>query len=100
MENADRRAQPRLPAEQTVQVTALAPGEISLIGRVVQVSGKGMRFLLDAPIESGTVVQVDFGDAQLSGEVRYCHPEDGNFAVGLQLERPTASLPNLIRILR
>ena len=96
----DRRMQPRLPAEQTVQVTILGANEISIIGRVVEVSGRGMRLLVDCPVEPHSPILIDLGDSSLSGEVRYCRAGDTGFVIGLQLEQAPGGVKNLVGMLR
>ena len=95
-----RRKQPRLPAEQTVQLTVLGTTEISIIGQVVNVSGTGVRLLVDCPVEPGSPIQIDLGTSVLVGEVRYCQAEEQKVALGIQLEKPVKSANDLTRVLR
>ena len=98
--NEQRRKQGRLPAEQTVQLTVLGTTEVSIIGRVVNVSGRGVRLLADCPVEPGSSIQIDLGASVLMGEVRYCQAEGQQFGLGIELEKPVNSAGDLTRILR
>jgi hypothetical protein len=100
MTSADRRAQPRLSAEQTVQVTILGASDVLAIGRVEEISARGMRLLVDCRVEPGSKVQIDSGDTSLAGNVRYCRTEDRGFVIGLQLEAPTFRPTEIVRMLR
>ncbi len=92
--------QPRLPAEQTVQLIIPGTTELSIIGQVVDISRSGMRLLAGCPVEPGSPVHIDLGTSSLSGEVRYCHAGKQGFAIGIQLEHATLSLSNLAYMLR
>ena len=94
-----KRKQLRLPAEQTVQLTVLGTAEFLIIGQVVNVSGSGVRLLVDCPVEPGSQIQIDLGTSALIGEVRYCRAEEQKFALGIQLEKPINSVSDLTRVL-
>jgi hypothetical protein len=96
----ERRRQFRLPAEQTVQLTVLGMTDISVIGKVVDVSSRGVGLLVPCTIEPGSKIQVGLGDSALFGEVRYCQAEGQEFALGVQLEKPINSVSDLVRVLR
>ncbi len=71
-----------------------------IIGQVVDVSGCGVRLLVDCPVEPGSPVQIDLGSSAMIGEVRYCQAEEQVFALGIQLEKPINSVSDLTRVLR
>jgi hypothetical protein len=98
--NTQKRTQLRLPAEQTVQLTILGTTELSIIGEVVNVSGGGVRLLVDCPVRPGSPIQVGLGASALIGEVRYCQAEEQRFALGIQLEKRINSVSDLARVLR
>jgi hypothetical protein len=66
-------------------------------GHVLNISGKGMRILVDRPLPSGTLLEVNREGTLLLGEVCYCHhlPGGNQFTVGLQVEH---SLSNTIEM--
>lgn len=83
----DLRRELRLETDQQVTVTVLDETGTKLLGRIVNLSGRGLRLRLSRPIPTGAAVQVEGNDSLFLGEVCYCHPEAKGFAVGLQLDQ-------------
>jgi c-di-GMP-binding flagellar brake protein YcgR len=93
------RREPRIEVSQPVQVTILQKPETQLRGHVLNISGRGMRLLLDRPVTSGIPIKIRWENTLVLGEVCYCQrlPEGKEFAVGLRLEH---CLTNTVEIAR
>jgi len=94
----EKRFELRFQVHQAVQVTLLAR-DLRLAGHIADISGRGMRLLLNAALPVGAAVRVDLDDSLLLGEVRYCIRNDDQFAIGLQLDQGIPSLSELDRLL-
>ncbi|HPQ17311.1 MAG TPA: PilZ domain-containing protein, partial [Bryobacteraceae bacterium] len=68
----ERRAGPRYEAGQSAQARLLDGGSDVFPVRIENVSGAGMRLLLDRPLALGALIKVEWDDVLLLGEVRYC----------------------------
>jgi hypothetical protein len=92
----ERRREPRIACYQTAWLTLLTTDDRAPIGgRAIQISGHGMRVILDEPIPVGAPVSIETGDWLALGEVCYCGLEYAHFAVGLQLEEFLPGLQEL-----
>ncbi len=81
-----RRREPRIECDQPVSLTNLEDPGVSVPGRIVNFSAAGTRMLLSCQVRPGTLVKVELEGTILLGEIIYCSPEGGEFAVGLKLE--------------
>ena len=91
-----------LPVATQVRLTILGDGtgeETTLKASVGNLSGRGVRLLLDRPLALDTAVRVDFqhdeDGALLLGEVVYCVQEGNHFAIGLELHHSLVHLTSL-----
>jgi len=93
-----------LPLSQPVIVNLLSDPLPDGTPRVLQatlanLSGRGMRIMLEHPLPLDTAIRVDFRweseDALMLGEVVYCIPEGELFAVGLELHHSLVHLTSL-----
>ncbi len=90
----ERRAVQRFTSAAPVRVTVLKTGAV-LRGRAADMSGRGMRLVLDAPVVSGAMLQIEIEDALLLGEAVYCRREGAAFATGIQIEHALYDVPRL-----
>ena len=67
-------------------------------GRVLDLSGRGMRLLLDRPLQCSAAIKVEAGDALVLGEVRYSVPAPAGFEVGIELQHSLVGLTELARL--
>lgn len=95
----DRRREPRLEVQEPVEITILTEPEIHFRGWTVNISGRGMRLLLEQPVPLGSAIRVDLSDRVLLGEACYCQPEGDRWVAGLQLEHCLARAAELARLL-
>lgn len=92
------RSQPRLQADEVVQVTVLGDREIPLEGRVANYSCYGIRLLIPERVAIGAAVKVEWSNTLLLGEVCYCQPCKGEFAIGMSLEHAIYNTLELARL--
>ena len=95
----ERRREPRIRIDEYVRVTALTdpPGN-PIIGKTVDLSGRGLSLVLPQSVPRGVPVRVDQSDRLLLGDIVYCLEDDGVFRVGIQVDqtlRHTADLQAL-----
>jgi hypothetical protein len=94
----DRRKEPRLRADEPALMTVLdEPGRV-FAGRIADMSGRGMRLLVEEPVRPGAAVQVDWADALLLGEVCYCQVAEGGYSIGLNFEQALFDTAELARL--
>lgn len=62
------------------------------------VSGRGLRVVLDAPVPLDAAVRVDLDDSIILGEVCYCEPWGTQWALGLEMEQSLSDLRGLCRL--
>ena len=72
----------------TARVTLLDSPDISLMGRLANLSAHGLSLILDRELPAGTSVKVQWGTAEFSGEVIYCRHNGHEFLSGLRVEDP------------
>ncbi len=96
----ERRSEPRFDAQKTVIVTLLEENGAQLPALAVEVSGNGMRLILNRPVPIGAAVKVEPDDAMVLGEVCYCQPRSGGFLIGLKLNQVLSNLDQLAKLNR
>jgi hypothetical protein len=96
----EKRAGVRFPAGQSVRVTLLSHPPDQFSARVVNLSGKGMRLLLDRPISPGAPLKIEWVETLLLGEVCYCEAVEGGYAAGLELQHALLQTSELARLSR
>jgi hypothetical protein len=95
----ERRQEQRIRIDEYVRVTLLTdpPGN-PIIGKTVDLSGRGLSLILPQSVPRGVPVRVDQCDRLLLGDIVYCLEEDGAFRIGIQVDqalRQTADLEAL-----
>jgi len=94
----NKRKEPRVEVSGPARVTLPGEGNRQVRGEAVNVSGSGLRLMLEEPVVPGTPIMVDWEGAQAMGEVCYCRQEQGAFAVGLKLESALIGTGDLLRL--
>jgi len=92
------RREPRFETTQPVRLTVLGERQTELYGNVVNLSGTGMRLIVNGAIPQGAAVKLEFEERLLLGEVCYCEPMGGDYAVGLNLEHSLVHTQELARL--
>jgi len=96
----DRRREPRTSCYQTVRLVILGENSVSLRANLIQLSGHGLRLVVDQHVPVNSLVRVDAPDWIAFGEVSYCVAERSHYAVGLQLDQAIMDLNELGEIKR
>ena len=94
------RREPRFEVNQPVEVTILGNPDTRMAGRVADISGSGMRLLIDRPVALGSAVRVDLANSLLLGEVCYCRQEVALYAIGVRLEHLLTNIGDLARLMQ
>jgi hypothetical protein len=94
----DQRRQPRLDVTGAARVTLLGEPRKQVGGRVINLSGQGIRLMLDEPVSPGTLLAIEWADTEVMGEVCYCEQAEGGFAAGVRLEHVLLHTTELARL--
>ena len=93
----DSRRERRFETDQPATVTCLRTGS-QLTGRIVEVSGGGMRVLTPLRLPADDTVKVECNDTLWLGEVSYSEQvPEGGYATGLRLEHALYGTAELAR---
>lgn len=96
----EQRGEPRIDVEQTVRLTTLGGQSEELPAQIANLSGTGMRLLVDRHIPAGATLRVEWDQILLLGEVCYCQSVDGGYAIGVELEHALLHTRELHRLAR
>ena len=91
----DRRREPRIACYQRAALTLLGGKRRTIPCHAIDLSGQGMRIVLDEPLPVNTPVTIEIGDWMALGEVRYSQREYSHYAVGLELDQVVMGLREL-----
>jgi hypothetical protein len=84
---ADRRREPRYPADGRCEITPLSGGQDVLAGRVADVSRSGLRIQLPRQFQKGSRLRVQFGSMLVFVVVRWCCWVEGDtWEVGAEID--------------
>ena len=64
-------------------ITALHNDDAIFRARFVDLSSESVRIKLDADLEVGSLLRLEFGDDLMMTEVRDCEPDEGEYRAGL-----------------
>lgn len=84
----------------SVRVTLLGEPARQVSGRIVDVSGEGVRLMLDEPAAPGAPLAIEWEDTQALGEVCCCEAAEGGFAASVRLEHVLLHTSELARLAR
>ncbi len=94
----ERRSEPRFQLNQPARVTVLRDARPVLEGRLLNVSGRGMRIALPSPVPVGTPLKIEIGDALILAEVAYTTQDAGSLQAGLKIDQILSGLSELMRL--
>lgn len=85
---SERRAEPRIDADQPATLRLLNPlqASVRIFAHVIESSRGGLKLRLDRPLMPGTLIQVRTGGRLLLGEVRFCNSVGSVFHAGVRLQ--------------
>lgn len=83
-QDPNQRREARIAADTPVLLSVLnILGEPGFPGRVIDMSGSGLRVSVGLPVPCGAKVQLEGPDMVVLGEVCRCDEQDGSYEVGL-----------------
>jgi hypothetical protein len=94
----EKREEARIPFDQSVELTVLSDEPVSMHARISNLSGRGMRVVVDDPIPLDTAVRIDMDNSLILGEVCYCERIEGHWAVGVEMEHSLSDLRGLCQL--
>ena len=94
----EQRKQVRVPVQRPVKLTVLGDSPMEMEGYLSNISGRGLRMTLSEAIPVNAAIRVDVDNSMLLGEVCYCEPFGGQWAVGLEMEQSLSDLSGLCRL--
>lgn len=86
----ERRREPRIACYQRAWLTVLGENHRSIACHAIELSGRGMRIVLDQDVPPGTPIAIETRDWMAFGEVCYSRHEYTHYAVGLRLDQALA----------
>ena len=95
---SDRRREPRFSTDQSAVLVLLSEGDLRLPVQVLEISGTGLRLLLNRLVHVDSAVRIDLNDCILLGEVCHCAPAPGGYLCGVQLEQALTNVSDLVRL--
>jgi hypothetical protein len=96
----EHRAETRFESEQIVRVATLGEPPEEFLAQIENVSGTGLRLLVDRFVPAGMPLKIEWNQILLLGDVCYCQPAERGFAIGLQLEHALLHTGELARLAR
>ena len=85
----------------TSVLTVLGDSETRVLhGRVVDLSGRGLRLILPEQIANDSAIKIEMGDHLLLGEVAYGHDWGGEWHIGVEVQQSLLHTPDLERLRR
>jgi len=95
----ERRFDTRFPSDLQVRVTDLDHDAESSTGTLLDISVAGICVLLPVLKPAGSLVQLDFAETVLYGQIAYANEENGTFRTGITVERVLVRASDLSNIL-
>ena len=97
--HTDFRRERRLPVNTPVTVKLLGMlGEPTSLGRVLDMSGSGLRAMVPLPVPCGARVRIEADGAMLLGEVVRCQPAGEMYSVGVAVSHAEAVDRELVSV--
>jgi len=96
----DRRGNTRIAAAHVipVQVTGLGNLQLRTSGRILDISSNGLRISTSAAVPVGSFLQLQFEDATIFAEVRYCLGHKHGYTIGVFVEEILLGTSELARL--
>jgi hypothetical protein len=96
----ERRGNTRIAASQVIPVQVIGLGGLELLtsARIVNVSPNGLRMSTSEAIPVGSFLRLEFDDATIFAEVRYCERQKHAYAIGVYVEEILIGTSELARL--
>lgn len=96
----ERRGNTRIAASQVIPVQVIGLGDLQLLtsARIVNVSPNGLRLTTSEAIPAGSFLRLEFDDATIFAEVRYCEREKHAYGIGVYVEEILIGTSELARL--
>ena len=85
---------------EPITITTMGAERKAITGTVLNASGTGLGLAVSEPVEPGTAVRIDLGEVLLLGEIVYCQPAKGAWAIGLELDQVLVASNELATLAR
>jgi hypothetical protein len=79
----EQRSESRVGLDEPIMITPLRNDDAIFLGRFIDSSSEGMRIKLNADLEVGSLLRLEFGDDLMMTEVCHCEPDEGEYSAGL-----------------
>jgi len=86
--NMNKRNRLRFSTDMVATITGIDEPDISMRGRLANLSAHGLSLILPGEIPSGITVKVEWGESQVQGKLIYCQSYGNEYRAGLQVEDP------------
>ena len=93
------RSEPRYEIDQPLMVTDLRVGLGPFLGRLVNLSARGVQVILNWELAVSSEVKIEWDGTLLLGAVVYCKPQGGEYSIGVALEHAVYDTHLLTEIL-
>jgi len=100
MYNMNQRRDSRWAADMSACVTVFGSVDRLILGKVRNVSSRGIGLSVDTPIPPGAALKIEIADSMLLGEVIYCRADGESYYTGIELEQVLHGLLELSQTLR
>ena len=84
----NRRNRLRFSTDMFVTITGVDDTVVSMKGRLANLSAHGLSLILPGKVPSGIIVNVEWGEYKVQGQLIYCQPYGNEYRVGLEVEDP------------
>lgn len=81
-------------------VTIVEPPGQRVSGKILNLSEGGTQIRLEQPLKPSTLVQIDYDDNLLMGEVIYCRQDQSDWLAGVRIEHGLFGLTALAEAMR
>ena len=107
----ERRTTIRFDLHQPLKAKVLGDGvekqDEEIQGTLENISGSGLRIILERPLPEGAAIQIDLPDSIVLAEVRYTvmhephalHPEIPRYAIGLEMKEVLSNMSQLASLI-
>jgi hypothetical protein len=84
----NRRNRLRFSTDMFVTITGVDDPDVSMKGRLANLSAHGLSLILPGKVPSGITVNVEWGEYHVQGRLIYCQSYGNEYRVGLQVDDP------------